>query len=347
MLPVCEEVGEVLHSPKIDFRRRKMAFDSATALSEAKSIQTTLNSLINHLTPDPVPIPSTTIPKFGTANGWRLTNPASNGGRDSAGQDFEIGLCVDLGAKIVRIGEGSTLGVVVTKLFDRGLKPLIIFGGNPVAPWTTSATSLASRASNIAGLYGDNVIYECLNEPNIHGWTPDAYLPYLKAFHDAVKSKSPNAIVLNAGLWSGSSSQALIPWTERFVSLGGLNYTDYFNVHLYDDPAEHGAWSIWDMTYGSNGAGFYDAKNVRTLIGNKPIISTESGGPIPKYTASKQATIVTNALKAADGVGTAYRKTALTLIYNVLDDDVAGFGMLDANKIKRPSYTAYQVIAKV
>jgi hypothetical protein len=325
-----------------------MTFDPAAALSEAKNIQTTLTSLISHLTPDPVTPPPTptTVSKFGTANGWRLTNPLSNGGRDSAGQDYEIGLCVDLGAKIVRIGEGGTLTQVIDKLIAQGIKPLIIFGGNPTAPWSTSATTLANRAANVAATYGDKVIYECLNEPNIHGWTADAYIPYLKAFHDAVKTKSANATVLNSGLWSGSSNFALIPWTDRFVTIGGLDLTDYFNIHLYDDAAEHGAWSIWDMTYGSNGAGFYDTKNVRTLIGSKPIVSTESGGPIPKYTTTKQATIVTNALKAADGVGTAYRKTAFTLIYNVLDDDVAGFGMLDANKVKRPSYAAFQAVAK-
>jgi len=76
-----------------------------------------------------------------------------------------------------------------------------------------------------------------------------------------------------------------------------------------------------------------------------PIVSTESGGPVPKYTETKQATIVTDALKAADGVGTGYRKLAFCLIYNVEDDDVTGFGMLRADLSKRPSWYAFQAVA--
>ncbi len=78
----------------------------------------------------------------------------------------------------------------------------------------------------------------------------------------------------------------------------------------------------------------------------KPIVSTESGGPTPKYSLTKQATIVTNALNSADGIGTGYRKTRFMLIYNMLDDDVAGFGMLDSSRLPRPSFYAFQAVAK-
>ena len=76
-----------------------------------------------------------------------------------------------------------------------------------------------------------------------------------------------------------------------------------------------------------------------------PIVSTESGGPVPKYSETKQATIVTDALKSADGVGTGYRKLAFCLIYNVEDDDVAGFGLLDSSFNKRPAWNAFQAVA--
>ena len=76
-----------------------------------------------------------------------------------------------------------------------------------------------------------------------------------------------------------------------------------------------------------------------------PIVSTESGGPVPKYSEAKQATIVTDALHAADGVGTGYRKLAFTLIYNVLDDDVAGFGLLRPDRTKRPAWDAFRAVA--
>jgi hypothetical protein len=301
-------------------------------------------------TASPPPPTSTTggWPRYGTANGWRLPF------RTSSAQDYEIGQDVALGAKIVRVDGGTATDTVVGKLLAQGITPDVVFGSNPNYPWSTTPAQLASQASSFAAKWGSKIMYECMNEVDIHGWTPDAYLPYLKAFHDAVKAVAPSATVLIDGLWTGSGSQALIPWTQRFVDLGGLNYTDAYNVHLYDDPAEHGSWSAWDMTFGSGGAGYYDTTNVRSILDawaashgkpKMPIVSTESGGPVPKYSETKQATIVTNALHAADGVGTGYRKLAFCLIYNVEDDDVAGFGLLRSDLSRRPSWNAFQAVA--
>jgi hypothetical protein len=295
--------------------------------------------------PAPVSAPSGGWARYGTSNGWRLPF------RSAADQDFEIGQDVALGAKYVRIGADDA---IIQKLLANGITPIILFGGNPTYPWTTTPQQLAAEAGAYASRWGNRILYECMNEVNIHGWTPDAYLPYLQAFHDAVKAAAPSAVVLMNGLWTGSGTQALIPWTERFITLGGLNDTDLYNVHLYDDAAEHGSWSMWDMTFGSGGAGYYDSKNVRSLLNGwaaasgrapMPIVSTESGGPVPKYSEAKQATIVTHALQAADGVGTGYRKLAFALIYNVLDDDVAGFGLLRPDLTKRPAWDAFHAVA--
>jgi Big-like domain-containing protein len=295
--------------------------------------------------PPPSPPPSGGWARYGTANGWKLPF------RSATDQDFEIGQDVALGAKYVRIGPNDA---IIQKLLAKGITPIILFGGNPSYPWTTTPQQLASQAAGYASRWGNRIMYECLNELNIHGWTPDAYVPYLNAFHDAVKAAAPSATVLMNGLWTGSGSQALVPWTERFIALGGLAETDLYNVHLYDDAAEHGAWSMWDMTFGSGGAGYYDAKNVRSMVNAwtaargrpaMPIVSTESGGPVPKYSEAKQATIVTNALRAADGAGTGYRKLAFTLVYNVLDDDVAGFGLLRPDRSKRPAWDAFRTVA--
>jgi hypothetical protein len=193
--------------------------------------------------------------------------------------------------------------------------------------------------------------YEALNEPDLNGWSADSYVPYLRACHDAIKAVDPANIVLHAGMWHGPSGGTfLIDWVEREYALGAGPLFDMMNVHLYDDAAAHGSWSIWDMTFGSGGAGFYDTRNVRSVMNAhgdsaKPIVSTEAGGPTPKYSLAQQATIVTNALHAADGVGTGYRRTLFTLIYNMLDDDVAGFGMLDPSFNRRPSFYAFQTIA--
>ena len=325
-----------------------IAYDSnSVELARSTSTVTVSNTASSPPPPPPPPPPSTggSWPRYGTSNGWRLPF------RSTTDQDFEIGQDVALGAKYVRIGPSDA---IIQKLLANGITPIILFGGNPSYPWTTTPSQLASQAAPYATKWGNKILYECMNELNIHGWTADAYVPYLKAFHDAVKAAAPSATVLMDGLWTGSGSQALIPWSQRFVDLGGLNYTDLYNVHLYDDAAEHGAWSMWDMTFGSGGAGYYDSNNVRSLVDAwtsahgrpaMPMVSTESGGPVPKYSEAKQATIVTDALRAADGVGTGYRKLAFTLIYNVLDDDVAGFGLLRPDRSKRPAWDAYHTVA--
>jgi Cellulase (glycosyl hydrolase family 5)/Bacterial Ig domain len=318
-----------------------IAYDSnSVELARATSTVT-----VNNTSTSPTPQPSGGWQRYGTSNGWKLPF------RSSTDQDFEIGQDVALGSKYVRIGPNDA---IISKLLAKGITPIILFGGNPTYPWTTTPAQLASQVSAYAAKWGNKILYECMNELNIHGWTPDAYLPYLKAFYSAVKASAPSATVLMNGLWTGSGSQALIPWTQRFIDLGGLSYTDLYNVHLYDDAAEHGSWSMWDMTFGSGGAGYYDTTNVRSLIdawaashgkAKMPIVSTESGGPVPKYSETKQATIVTDALHAADGVGTGYRKLAFCLIYNVEDDDVAGFGLLRPDLSKRPSWYAFQAVA--
>ena len=233
-----------------------VAYDSnGVELARASSAVTVSNTAFS---PPPPPSPSSGgWPRYGTANGWKLPF------RSTTDQDFEIGQDVALGAKYVRIGPSDA---IIQKLLANGITPIILFGGNPSYPWTTTPSQLASQVALYATKWGNKILYECMNELNIHGWTADAYVPYLKAFHDAVKAAAPSATVLMDGLWTGSGSQALIPWSQRFVDLGGLNYTDLYNVHLYDDAAEHGSWSMWDMTFGSGGAGYYDTTNVRSIV---------------------------------------------------------------------------------
>ena len=287
------------------------------------------------------------IPRYGTANGWRYPY------RSAADQDFELAKEDEIGAKLMRIGcSASVTGVTaVSKMLSHGIEPVCLLGGNPTYPWAQTANQFGSSCGTTAtALLGKARVFEPLNEPNLHNWSPDTYLPYLKACYEAIKRANPSAIVLHAGLWT-SPTWPLIDWVRRLYAIGGRPYFDVMNVHLYDDSAEHGSWSIWDMTYGSGGAGFYDAQNVRSVMNangdaTKPIVSTESGGPVPKYSREKQATIVANALKSADGIGTGNRKTLFVLIYNMFDDDVPGFGMLDSARAPRPSFYAFQARAK-
>jgi hypothetical protein len=245
----------------------------------------------------------------------------------------------------------ATMVAAINKIVSYGVEPVCLLGSNPTYPWATSASSFGATCGNVAKLeLGKVHIYGVLNEPDLHGWTPDTYLPYLKACYTAIKAVDPSALVCHAGMWKGTGGYYLANWIARIYALGGRPYFDAWDSHLYDDPNAHGSWSIWDMTFGSGGAGYYDDRNVRSIMNAngdsaKPIVATEAGGPVPKYTESQQATIVTNALHTADGVGTGYRKLKFTLIYNVLDDDVVGFGLLRPDRSRRPAWDAFRTVA--
>ena len=132
----------------------------------------TVSNTVGAPPPPPPPPPTGGTggwPRYGTANGWKLPF------RSSADQDFEIGQDVALGAKYVRIGPNDA---IITKLLAKGITPIILFGGNPSYPWTTTPSSLASQVSAYAAKWGNKIMYECMNELNIHGWTPDAEMPH-------------------------------------------------------------------------------------------------------------------------------------------------------------------------
>jgi hypothetical protein len=281
-------------------------------------------------TPDPVPVPTPPpgLPKIGLALGFMLNS------RTPAAQDAEIWHAVQVGAKAARLDRPTT--AVIDKLVAARIEPIYVLRGDTPTPGTIGTTAAfalycASAANNYKGKVR---IFEVLNEPDLHGWTADTYAPYLVAASKAIKDANPAAIVLHGGLWKGAGGP--IEWMKRLYQLGAGPSFDAVNLHLYDDPAEHGSWSMWDMAFGSGGRGFFDAENVRSVMNTngdaaKPIISTESGGPRAKYGATKQATIVANALATVDGIGTGNRKLAMCLIYSLLDDDGlpadAGYGI--------------------
>jgi hypothetical protein len=294
---------------------------------------------------------SSAWPRYGTANGSKLST------RASADQDWEIAQDVALGAKIVRFdftGDATT-AVTLAKLKAAGIAPDVIVAAS-LAPGGMSAAAFAAEATDVADLLkGFPLAFEeMMNEPDLHGWSPATYTPYLQAGYLAAKAADPSVEVLNGGIWkylfNGTSGATSVDWVKGMYAAGAKGYFDAMNLHLYDDPAQHGLWSAWDMAFGSNGAGFYDSSNVRSVMNangdsSVPIVTTEAGGPVQTYGTAGQATIVTNALGAADGVGTGYRKLAFTLIYNVRDDDVPGYGLLDPNNVPRPSWQAFKTAA--
>src|SRR5438132_14358014 len=94
----------------------------------------------------------------------------------------------------------------IGKIIANGIEPVCLIGSNPTYPWGTSASQFGTECGNVAAsLVGKVKYFEPLNEPNLHGWSPDTYLPYLVACSTAIKGANAGAIVLHAGMWTSSS----------------------------------------------------------------------------------------------------------------------------------------------
>ncbi len=115
-----------------------------------------------------------------------------------------------------------------------------------------------------------------------------------------MKAGNAAALVIGGALWkwdggpSPNAAAGTKGWVQRMYAAGCKGSFDILSLHLYDSPTAAGSWNIWNSA-------FVGADCVRATMDSYgdshiPIISTESGGPTPKYTEAQQAQIVTDAL---------------------------------------------------
>jgi len=124
--------------------------------------------------------------------------------------------------------------------------------------------------------YADRVeYYEFINEPvwipfeggnlsNIYGYTVQDYLELLQGAYPAMKTADPDCKMLG-----GLSIQAEMPLGDTFISAGGLQYCDIYNLHPYPTPNQAPERFIGNM---NRILGVMDANG-----GRKPIWATEGG----------------------------------------------------------------------
>lgn len=314
------------------------------ALAATRTAEANLVQLVAALTPAPAPAPAPTpppsaaLPKYGISSGSRIIDR-----RSPADQDFELDQSKAVGSLVQRIDcwrqSEALTDVVVTKIIARKMEPLIVLGGTE-RDWTPA------RLAGYAGWWtaqakrwlGKARLYEIFNEPDLNGGTPELYTAVLKQAYGEIKAAAPNALVIAGALWKWDRGVTANPaggareWVRRMYAAGAKGHFDVLSLHLYDDPLEHGAWNLWDQAFSMTPSvrSIMDANGGRAV----PIISTESGGPTPKYPLDRQASIVRNALVDP--------RLPMCLIYTMLDDDVPGFGLLDPNRKQRPSWAAYK-----
>lgn len=295
------------------------------------------------------------MPKFGQSiDGNDFQSPTER-------QNFMVAAFQDMHVKFIRHDCGSTSGapqIAFTNKFTAvGMRPICIIGDSSSWNYPTShpTSEMASRCSFTAQTF-PTAIVEPLNEPDLHGWFGhfDAMASYQKACWDAVKAVRSTQKVITPGLWDGNDTDAtIINNVEAFYNAGGGQWTDAMNIHCYNDPQSHGSWSMWDQTFGSGGAGYYDSKNIRSVMNahgfsSQPIICTEGGDNSSKTGLSGQSTIYQHSMATVDGVGTGYRKLAAWTAFTLFDDSYnccTGFGELNSDRSHRPSYDTFKSLA--
>src|SRR5206468_12585976 len=91
------------------------------------------------------------------------------------------------------------------------------------------------------------------------------------------------------GVDNGSGT---LVWVQRMYAAGAKGFFDALDLHLYDDPdIRDPSWNLWDWAFyngGSNIRAYMDAQGDSAV----PIICTEAGGPVPKYSEANQAAII-------------------------------------------------------
>lgn len=247
-----------------------------------------------------------------------------------------------------------TADTFVTDCLTRGLDILfILFGtGGPGEVMGTFPHDVMTRYK------GQVRNFECMNEPDLNGWTPNGYADFFAAASDQVKTVDSTAKMIAGALWKGDRDDLTMTGTTdplhfvQALASRAAGKFDYISFHGYDDPLDRGVWNIWDYMLYWGGAGSADngahGGNVRQWmdangLANIPIISTEGGGPLlqgdlvtPQYTQTKQATIVSNNVTMVKT-----GKLESTLIYQMRQTNAQQFALRDGSDNARPAYTAF------
>lgn len=280
--------------------------------------------------PPPPPPPPGIIPLYGGATGYEIIN------QSLAGMQAEVSLWKGCKAKYLRTdsttGNQSAFDRLVGVLSAANLQMMPVLHGT-TGPITD--TSFAKAQAQKWKGHSEIVAFELCNEPDLNHWTPAQYAAFVKGAAQVIKAADPSRLVVAGALWTGNGgAQAYVPELVKIPK--GL--VDVISMHLYDPPLLHGNWSNWDRAIPRPG-GYYNGNTAREILDKAgwttvPIISTESGGPRPKYSEQAQADIVRDALTMAKS-----GQIASCCIYN-MKPEVSGFD-IDGHA----AYGAYQATA--
>lgn len=313
--------------------------DANAATSTKNFGQATTNWLKAHdvVTPPPTTPPPTTstVPRYGISVGGKSIY------RSAADMKFELDQIAAIGAKVVRVdcakGSEAKVDVWVDEVTKRGMQSLLILGGWLSAPmdqtqWRTFVAACRDRYT-AKGVR----LFENSNEPNIRSWTGAQYAQSTIIAYEEIK-KANNVIMATGALSLPATS--ILSFATAMFAAGVGGHFDAFSVHAYNDAAGHGAWSAWDVTFGH--PTYYPGDNniaglMRKNGGAKPVWITECGDNSDSQGLTYQANAVRDAITDP--------RPQLSTVYTMLNDDVHGFGLLNDDKSKKPSWDAFRQAA--
>ena len=286
---------------------------------------------------------ASTLPKQGISTGYKIFT------RNATDRAFELDKIKQVfngHPGYVRLDSTPTnqaqLDAVVADVLSRDLTPLLILYG------TTSPRSVDNFGRDQAVKWTGKVhFFEIANEPDLNGWSPDAYADFVKGTAASVSAGNPNATVIAGALWKGGANYTTQDFVRSLAVRAKGSY-QYISLHLYDDAKTRANWNIWDMAFpvlfGVNS--YYKGNTCREILDTNglsavPIISTESGGTIDTYGEAGQNDIVAHGFDAVTS-----NLLPSMAVYSMKNDDVAGFGLLRDDGTERPAYATFQSRSK-
>lgn len=274
------------------------------------------------------PQPSTILPRYGISNGYAIFR------RSLADRAFELDSCKEAGAKWIRLdtttGNQAALGEICEMAFTRELVVVLILHGTVRTPFGPDIAYQFAK-NQAAKWEGAPVVFEFCNEPDLGQWTPENYTFAMKGSYNGLKEVDPNSKLLAGALWKCENHGGMANWVTRMYDSGAKDHFDAFSVHLYDVPS-------WDNPLNSFHMAFGPGPNVRQVMDDHgdsdlPIICTEAGATITKVSEEKQAERISEQL--------ADNRPQSMATFTMMDDAVAGFGLLRLDLTKRPSWFEY------
>jgi hypothetical protein len=284
------------------------------------------------VTPPSPPPPVGTLPKWGiSVGGQAIHRPASH-------ITLELDLCREVGAQVIRYdlvpGNESLFFSYHAQVVARGMETLAVLYDTTAPVGAASAEAFArAKGKQFPGIR----LWEFCNEPDLNGWTPEQYAVAAAGFSRGLRAVRPDATLIIGALWKWHDVGA-DEWVKRMVAAG---FCDLLSLHLYDGPGWNNPLNIWNQAFGPLPSPRMPIRQQLDAAGLSRIrlCSTENGGGNTEAIQSSNV--------GADFDAVAQGKLAFHCVYSMMDDDVAGFGMVGPapTYTKRLAFSTYKTRA--